>query len=202
MKSIFVEIRCPYCGATSYHKSETLLLKGFETSFDLQLKDGSFFRKHCHICGKDNTVIHPLMYVDKQHHFVLLIKAKKEQKESDHELHKGDTHLIKRYISDVEHIGEKISILEDELDDRCIEILKVKLWLHYRKTDKQLNSIQYHDYDAKSKTLWFDIDIDGRKDIAGVEYTSYEVLKLKMLNMPSKFFEIDQSWALTWMKTQ
>ena len=202
MKSIFVEIHCPYCGAVSYNKSETLLIQGFDTNLETQLREDKFFRNRCPVCGKESMILHPLMYVDKKHHFVLLIKSEKDKKESDQEQYKGDTHLIKRYITQVEAIGEKIKILEEGIDDRCIEIMKVKLYLHFRRKEKEIQKIVYRDFDHQSRTFWFDVLFKDGDDVIGVESTTYEALKALFPRQPMEFSEINQNWALQWMKQQ
>lgn len=195
MKSIFVEIRCPYCGGLSHKKSETLLIQGFDSDYEAQLKNGSFFLNYCPVCGKTTTVLHNLMYVDKQHHFVLLIKPRNTVISSAKDVYQGDTHMIKRYVSEADKISEKLRILEDELDDRCIEILKIKLYLRYRK-QFEVERIEYHDMVKQSQTLWFRVIGKGHDDIIGIEYSTYESIRSSLPAMPIDFIEINEEWAI------
>lgn len=170
-------------------------MNGFETRYRQELFDGSFFKKSCPICGKELTFLHPLLYVDRPHHFLLLIKSKQDQNEQDHTTYLEDTSKRKRYISNVEEVGEKIRILEDELDDRVIELIKAKLYLHYKKRYVNLQSIHYHDVDKKSRTIWFDLDKE-EAEIVAIEEQTYHAMLSKLDEESQNFVEIDRKWAL------
>ena len=98
MKTALIELRCPMCGAIFHKKSETLLLYGFESNDEARLRDGTFFTAHCPICGKESKILHNFLYIDKEHHFAILVKSRKDMVESDQELYARDAHLRKRYV--------------------------------------------------------------------------------------------------------
>lgn len=185
------------CGAIFHKKSETLLLHGFESNDEARLRDGTFFTAHCPICGKESKILHNFLYIDKEHHFAILVKSRKDMVESDQELYARDAHLRKRYVSKVDEIPEKIRVLEDGLDDRVIEILKLKLLRQYQRKTPDVKNVIYHDSDRQSETLWFDILYTDREDIVGIEKISYERI-LKQLPVDGmRFVEIDRDWALS-----
>lgn len=197
MKTVLIELRCPMCGAIFHKKSETLLLHGFESNDEARLRDGTFFTAHCPICGKESKILHNFLYIDKEHHFAILVKSRKDMVESDQELYARDAHLRKRYVSKVDEIPEKIRVLEDGLDDRVIEILKLKLLRQYQRKTPDVKNVIYHDSDRQSETLWFDILYTDREDIVGIEKISYERI-LKQLPVDGvRFVEIDRDWALS-----
>lgn len=197
MKTVLIELRCPMCGAIFHKKSETLLLHGFESNDEARLRDGTFFTAHCPICGKESKILHNFLYIDKEHHFAILVKSRKDMVESDQELYARDAHLRKRYVSKVDEIPEKIRVLEDGLDDRVIEILKLKLLWQYQRKTPDVKNVIYHDSDRQSETLWFDILYTDREDIVGIEKISYERI-LKQLPVDGmRFVEIDRDWALS-----
>lgn len=196
MKTVLIELRCPMCGAIFHKKSETLLLHGFASYEEAKLRDGTFFIAHCPICGKESKILHNFLYIDKEHHFAILVKAKKDMMERDQELYARDAHLIKRYVSNVDYIAEKIRILEDGLDDRSIEILKLKLFQRYQQKTVDIKEVIYHDRDRQSLTLWFDILYNDREDIIAVEQISYEQIRKKLPVEGTRFVEIDRDWAL------
>lgn len=197
MKTVLIELRCPMCGAIFHKKSETLLLHGFESNDEARLRDGTFFTAHCPICGKESKILHNFLYIDKEHHFAILVKSRKDMVESDQELYARDAHLRKRYVSKVDEIPEKIRVLEDGLDDRVIEILKLKLLRQYQRKTPDVKNVIYHDSDRQSETLWFDILYTDREDIVGIEKISYDRI-LKQLPVDGmRFVEIDRDWALS-----
>lgn len=194
MKSIYVEVRCPFCGNSTHKQSETLLINGFESRFRKALLDGSFFRSTCRICKKESNFLHPLLYVDKEHHFVLLVKLEKDITDKDRELYHDDFMIRKRILCDVTLIAEKIRILEDELDDRVIELIKAKLLLQYRQKGRAIHTITYHDFESVTKTIWFTL-IGEEEEIIGIEWSVYLSLKRWLPVDDSVFQLIDSRWA-------
>ncbi|MFR5077118.1 MAG: CpXC domain-containing protein [[Clostridium] innocuum] len=83
MKSILVELTCPRCFYKTHKKSETLIMPEMEPQFRKELLEGVFFKKACPSCGKINTFLHTMIYVDKKHRFVLLVKPKSDLTDKD-----------------------------------------------------------------------------------------------------------------------
>lgn len=83
MKSILVEINCPRCFYKTHKRSETLIMPEMESQFRKELLEETYFEKVCPSCGKTNSFLHTLIYADKKHRFVLLIKPKSDLTEKD-----------------------------------------------------------------------------------------------------------------------
>ncbi|MEG0470203.1 MAG: CpXC domain-containing protein [Longicatena sp.] len=196
MKSILVELTCTQCMFHTYRKSETLILSDFEIQGREQLLNDTFFTFQCPRCGHLIEFIHPLAYIDKDHKFVLYIKSKKDFKESDHALYKDDVTSRKRYISNHNEIAEKIRIFEDDLDDRCIEIIKFKLVHHLEKQKQKKCSVTYFDYDAISQTIWFRTTHDKEQQMLAVLMDEYLRLVSTMLKERHDYYsEVNAQWV-------
>lgn len=201
MKSILVELECRQCMYHTYRKSETLILSDFETQVKEQLLNDTFFTMQCPRCHTKIEYIHPLAYIDKKHAFILLIKAKKDFSAKDHHLYADDTHSKKRFLCDHTKIAEKMRILEDDLDDRCIEILKVKLHLQFKKRQRKITHMEYHDKDRNSQTLWFETNGEYGKDMFAVSLKDYERIACRLqAEHHDRYLEIDETWACEWLK--
>lgn len=184
----------------THRKSETLLLSDFESHRKQELLEDRFFTYVCPRCGHLIVYLHLLSYVDKAHHFILLIKPKEDQTEADHMLYKEDTVSLKRYISDHRWIAEKIHILEDERDDRAIEILKVKLMKRYEQRGDHITAISYYDYESESQTLWFCImRNESTEMIALMESTYQKICEELPPQTCTHYEEIQQAWAMNYI---
>lgn len=200
MKSILVDIRCKQCGYETHKKSETLIMPDFEPHVRKALLEETFFQKRCPQCGRTNIFFHLVLYVDKQHHFILLIKPKEDVCAADQSLFAQDTTSKKRYITKVEDVVDKLRILEDELDDRVIELLKVKLNIRAYRQGRNLSQVRYHDKDAD--TLWFDLIEGDTCDIVGIPLSNYHTLAKQLPSLGEGFHEIDSAWALAYLKQE
>lgn len=200
MKSILVALVCKQCMYKTHKKSETLIMPDFEPNLRDELIEGSFFKKKCPCCGNTIEFVHPVLYVDKEHKFILMIKPQCDYKDDDHSLFKDYVFSKKRYISKTDDVKEKIQVLETMLDDRVIEILKVKLLLRAKHRKQHVQAIRYHDVDKESKTIWFDILADDEHNLLAVTMQSYEQIKktLPVENFES-FKEIDMAWGIAYV---
>lgn len=198
MKSILVELNCPRCFYKTHKKSETLIMPEMEPQFRKELLEGAFFTKACPSCGKVNTFLHPMIYVDKKHRFVLLVKPKGDLTDKDFSMFQSEKNCIRRYLSNQAHVAEKIRILEDKLDDRAMELLKLKIMLREKKKGNLPKSITYQDKEADS--IWFHVQRDEEADMIGIVKTSYDAICLKLPPQRNQFEEIDSQWALNYLK--
>lgn len=199
MKSILVELNCKHCMYQSHKQSETLIIPEFEPYLREQLLDDTFFVGTCLKCGSQIEFLHTCIYNAKKQGFILLMKPEKEQRVADHSLYQDDV-CTKRYLSNHKDIPEKIHILEDHVDDRVIEIMKVKLRLRAKQNLQQIESIIYHDIDLASKTIWFKIEQDGeQKDIAITLESYHNLLQTLPKEDTSRFHEVTISWAIAFL---
>jgi len=181
----------------THKKSETLIMPDFEPNLREELIAGTFFKKRCPCCGKVIEFVHQVLYVDKEHQFILMIKPQSDFKKEDDSLFKGNNHSKKRYISHIADVAEKIVILENSLDDRVIEILKVKLILRAKRRKQEVTSIRYHDIDRQSDTIWFDIEVDEQHDVVAVTMDSYKQIQKQLpKEKDDGFIEIHMAWGI------
>ena len=166
MKSILVELTCPRCFYKTHKKSETLIMPKMEPQFRKELLEGVFFKKACPSCGKINTFLHTMIYVDKKHRFVLLVKPKSDLTDKDFSIFQSEKNCIRRYLCDPSQVAEKIRMLEDKLDDRAMELLKLKIILREKKKGRLPKNVVYQD--QETDTIWFHVQHDEEEDVIGI----------------------------------
>lgn len=193
MKSILVEIQCD-CGFHTYRKSETLVLSDFEVDIRKALMENTYFTIRCPRCGKEIIFLHPFAYVDKKHHFIILLKPKQAFCEDDHHLYHEDTRSRKRIVFDPKAIKEKLCILEDDFDDRVIEIMKEKLRLQLERQGREIVDIVYQDRHEDS--LWFLVN----QEPLAVLYENYQSIENSLEKEKHDcYLAIDGQWAKAWL---
>lgn len=185
MKSILVELQCPYCGYKTHKKSEQFIVSQFESKFRNQILEDRFFHHECACCHRQLSFLHTCLYQDHQHHFIILLQTQKNDKIPEFE---EDSHMIKRLVFSKEELQEKIHIFEDNLDDIVIECIKWKMKDKLKLLEHE--EIHYHDLDKQSDTLWFEI-YRPEIELVAISKSYYNNLQEKLQNKENeKIFKI------------
>lgn len=171
MKQILVELRCPYCGYLTHKKSETLILPAFEPKLREQILNDQFFHQECPCCHKQISFLHPCLYQDGKHQFMIFLQM--HDQENTPELHE-ELNFKKRIVSSSEELSEKIRIFEDGFFDVAIEHIKTLLF------EKTKQKVLYHDYDLESNTLWFET-ISKPSDVMAIDASSYAKIEKRCI---------------------
>lgn len=195
MKSILVALDCPQCQYHTYRKSETLIIADFDEQGREQLLNGTFFSLRCPRCAHQIQFLHPLVYVDQSHHFILLVKLRQDLRAQDRDLYAEDTSSIKRILCDATQIAEKIRIFEDALDDRAMEVLKMRMQQKFMKQKRGWQQIRYQDMDRATATLWFEAQKEDICDMLGVRMLDYEKIRQRLPAPSHQCILVDQQWA-------
>ena len=89
-------------------------------------------------------------------------------------------------------------MLEDKLDDRAMELLKLKIILREKKKGRLPKNVFYQD--QETDTIWFHIQHDEGEDVIGIWKTSYDAICSKLPPQKNQFEEIDSYWAVDYLK--
>lgn len=170
MKNILVEIKCNRCFYHTHIKSHTLVLPDLEPNLRKRILLGSMFTYTCPRCHQGISFIHPFLYHDKVHRFLIVVNQEDKDME---ELQIQFPNTIVRLVKTMEELKEKITIFEDALQDKRVDRIKTKLLFKYIDVKR----IIYRDYDSTSNSLWFTFFYeDGREDIKGVDMSVYQTI--------------------------
>ena len=127
-------LACPQCGK----KTETLMWQSINVSLDKRLKkkllNGELTKFVCKDCGHTCPIQHDLLYHDMKKKFMVHLKHLDSKGEIVMESKPLEA-VAKilgvyrlRWVTSWNHLLEKISIFDDNLDDRAIEMMKFGLW--------------------------------------------------------------------------
>ena len=145
----YVTCTCPYCGKSF----ETEVYDSVTADTDEDLRDrcvsGDLFRVSCPKCKRDYMFSYPLVYTDRRHRFVIWLNDSepdaKSVKEFAQPLAKAGFTL--RRVTSLQEVAEKIQILEDEVDDRLVELAKYDSLIEFidnrKGTAEDVTSIDY-----------------------------------------------------------
>lgn len=148
MRNTLVEIFCRKCLYHMHVKSHSFIKSDLEPNLRKNILDERMFTFICPHCHEELTFIHPCLYHDAEHHF--LVYMNDEPKDISELREQFPTSKI-RMVSNPKQLKEMIMMLEDELNDQIMRKIKTQL----KRQDPSVNEIYYYDYDRESKTIWF-----------------------------------------------
>ena len=131
--------RCPQCGKIHDYPVYDGVDVSKEPQFRAKVMDASIFDFVCPHCGAVNGVIYPFLYHDPSHRFMVQLVDStmpedpftdlfRTEEESEHAIRSVIEDMKTRYtfrtVTTPNELMEKIVILEADLDDRVLEIMK------------------------------------------------------------------------------
>ncbi|MBR2675414.1 MAG: CpXC domain-containing protein [Solobacterium sp.] len=144
-----VSYTCPYCGKNY----EIEIYDSVTADEDTDLRDrclsGDLFRSTCPRCKHDFLVQYPLVYIDRDHRFVIWLN---ENAPSEDLMRSIASPLVPqgytlRRTPTLKEFAEKIQILEDGVDDRVVEVAKYDSLIEYLDNKKgnaeDITAIEY-----------------------------------------------------------
>lgn len=121
-----VKINCPECGAEGEFTLWESVNKQLSPKIAEKVRSGELFKWTCPKCGQTFTVPYPMLYHDMDKSFMVYLLTSR--------LDPADGKLTKygifqheytyRSVFEIDDLREKISIFEDGLDDRAVELVK------------------------------------------------------------------------------
>lgn len=162
-----IHICCEYCGTEYDHVTYHVVEKQTNPNLAMDIVDDNFFYAVCPNCNRIVGVDHPVVYADMEK------KALIAYFDSDIELSLAETQIgewmkefgvnsnynIVRVVSTQNELREKIILLNNGLDDRVIEILKLLA----------LDKIREDGYSQTFKEVRCAVLSDGRLNIDFVD---------------------------------
>lgn len=129
-----IRIKCGYCGTEYDHETHHFVEKDSDKHLAEEIINDDFFYAVCPNCCRMTSVDHPAIYVDlgKRVMFayfdsdVELAMAQNMIEQWINELCVTEAEFTVRVVSMQNELREKVILLENGLDDRVVEILK--LW--------------------------------------------------------------------------
>lgn len=133
-KIIDVKLNCPECGAEGEFTLWESVNKQLSPESAEKVKSGEIFKWTCPKCGKTFTVPYSMLYHDMD--IPLMIYLLTNQLDLSKSAFGREAMFQKDYtyraVYDIDDLREKISIFEDGLDDRGVELVKY-VYTHQQK---------------------------------------------------------------------
>lgn len=191
-------ILCPHCHAEyNFTPQERVNIARFPVLRE-QIQNLSLFRATCPNCGETMLVLHPCLYHDMVNRFMvwLWVDQKEPIPQADFDPLAGYT---LRVVDSMNAFREKILLLEQGLDDRAIEIMKLLLYAQLTH-DLDVVELLFHELDPATGTFRFVAVLsDGVEQYIAMPGTTYQRLHADVdtyLYTPAKdFAHIDMVWA-------
>ena len=135
------DIPCPHCGASQDFSFYEIVNVQENPELKSRVLDGSIFDLKCKQCHQSSRVGYPMLYHDPQRRGMFIMT---DEDEADHVLGlvdfltsggllPRDMNIRLRAVHQPPELAEKVTLLEHDLDDRVIELMKNELREAYRR---------------------------------------------------------------------
>jgi len=199
-------VTCPICG----RRFETTLWETVNCEIDADLPQklisGEFFSRVCPGCRETIHIEHPLLYNDLNHDTFVQVAQSEEDYRSA--LEQGDyiTSMIPnfRVVRSTAALSEKVTALENGLDDRVIELCRYMCLssLMCSQTDFVYQDSFYQRVDGKDEFIFY--DESGKSVVSTPGPELYRVICERMHDAlelsASHEYEVDLYWAIGFME--
>ena len=194
-------VTCPECGKPIAFT----MWQSINTEMDFALPDiisGKLFEVSCKGCGFKSRVKYPILFNDMQHRMIIHYTTPDGMEESKKAMQQFLKLGYKCRIVTTQHaLQEKARLLQDNLDDRVIELMKAMqlAQLSEQAPDKQLRSILYL---KKEPGFCFVLIYDDRRDMIAIRPDLYDKVAetFRAYLDKDKSFVVDQRWAIDFMR--
>lgn len=198
-ETVTVNICCPACVETG----QFVQYKKININENPELREKIFsrelFKYKCPECGEEILVAYSTIYLDKENkHIVCLIP---EQTETDYNKYRLDGYTF-RIVRSINNFVEKISMIEDGLDDRVIELYKLLFEEQFeeQRPNSNLVDVFYAGKDHNENRLHFFFiseDNDNCETTLGLDtYRNLYEHFISTKFADDNFAEINSDWAL------
>jgi len=203
---------CPKCKTEYEIKVWESLNAELSPDAKIQLLEDKLFTSKCPNCSADNTVIYPILYHDMKNKTMIQLVFNTEGEESfRNTINKiknnpnlpdiaVDSDYSYRVVFNANDFMEKIYILENNLDDRVIEIVKLVIKTTYVEKNPEINdSIMLFDPVTPYRLAIF---INGKGTYSlELDMALYDKLaeayKSKITEKSVDIMCINQNWAIS-----
>lgn len=208
------KVKCPYCG----HEQDFETIESINFSLNPEMKEKlmseEIFMFTCEECGERAVIAYPCLVNDIEKGYLLWLLADytPEQKEKlDQELKdivktesekKFTNSYIKRIVSSINELKEKIVIIDEGLDDRVVEVLKM---LCVNEVADQLTGlfVQEVRFNKDEDGQWFLMLIfkEGKPNAIPINRDMYDKVEelfrrdIRKNTQKEGYCEIDPYWA-------
>ncbi len=173
----------------------------WETSENPDIKEHIFsrdiFRYSCSECGEEILVAYDCTYLDKEHNFMIMLLTEK----SDDTIVETTEYNL-RVVRTINEFVEKIALIEDDVDDRIVELYKIMLEDQFEdeRPGAKILGIYYGGKDEDGKNLVFFIITENAQNCrAHLSLDVYDAISRQFKDSAARFgdtSEVGRDWAI------
>lgn len=169
-----------------------------------KVMNGDIFRYTCPHCGIKGKVLYNCLYHDPQKKFMIYFipNSSATEFEAEEKVLKGFKNLSQyklRLETEYNSFIEKIHVLDDDLNDKLFELLRMIALNQTQETFSGCQHLHYIGQEDGSFKFQIIVNENAEDTIISVDTSSYDTLlpkfvHLKLNEQKSGFQKIDQSW--------
>lgn len=190
-------VTCPHCKAESEHKALEHINIDRSPALRSSVQDLSCFRVKCPNCGETALAVHPCLYHDMSNQFMVWLWPEEQAApKADFDPLAGYT---LRLVDSMNAFREKITVLEQGLDDRAVELMKLMLFAQLTH-DLDVVELLFHELDARTGDFRFVAVLsDGVEQYIAMPGAVYQRLRTdveeRLFTSAKDFVRVDLTWA-------
>lgn len=210
------EITCPKCNRTSHFT----MWRSINTTLDPEMKqsvrDASAFLFKCPHCGNITHVEYGFLYHQMEDQIMIHVATSEESAQEVLEMLFGnqladmmkdfrmESHYLTRVVRSQNELREKLTILDNGLDDRIMELYKVFLLAHYQEKNPDVEKIvllYFHEDDNHQGVQIFANDIpSGAFEFSPEMYQRVaDSFLSSLVDIRDQEPVVDRQWALKFL---
>lgn len=163
MKTVMLEMKCPYCESVWQVQVDTHINSILEPEYAKYIQDEAYFVRKCSKCGSMIHFNYPCIYHNTKKKFIVSIHMTSDIK-TEYQVRKYSTYNETDFY-------EKIRILEDDLKPEIIEICKNALKEYLEKQNETVKGMLYSMSD--DEYIWFKVNTDNGTEIKVINKNFY-----------------------------
>lgn len=210
MSSISIKkLKCPNCNEEFEFGTYDSINVTLNPDLKSDVLNANIFKYKCPNCNEEGPLIYPFLYHDMEKHFMIHLASfsKKELNDALKSMENMMSSLTNdkfnyrhRLVNSVKDLIEKITILDNDLNDKVIEIIKCMVKVNLR--DKHdIEHLYFHTKDNNN----FLAMISKNKYIGDWQLSNEFYEKIKTLYKDNKDKDdehniIDETWAINFLE--
>ncbi len=190
---------CPHCKNTREREVLQRINVDLQPEMRAKVQDLSCFEWRCPICGKTSLVIDPCLYHDMSAAFMVWLSPDGAGDAPDASGVQPLTDYTLRQVETLNAFREKIMILEQGLDDRAVELMKLVLAMQLQRSFDIVDLVLHH-LDERDGSFTFAVVLsDGAEQYVTMQGDTYRKIaqdvQERLFTPARNFVKIDMNWA-------
>ena len=210
MSSISIKsLKCPNCNKEFEFGTYDSINVTLNPDLKKDVLNGNIFKCRCPNCNEEGPLIYPFLYHDMEKHFMIHLESF-DKEELNNVLKKMDDMMTDltndkfnyrhRLVNNIKDLIEKIIILDNDLNDKVIEMIKCMVKINLR--DKHnIDHLYFHIKDNKNLlAMIYENKYIGDWQLPDEFYNKIDILYKDNKIKDDEHNIIDEYWAINFIE--